>query len=67
VAKKPLWRARRNRRNDVHVVPVNDLRKHVDLRRCWCEPRITQEKATGAVVVHNSKDGRELIERHGLQ
>jgi hypothetical protein len=28
---------------------------------------VTKEPRRAAVVVHNSADGRELVERHGLQ
>lgn len=52
---------------DMHVAPINDLREH-DLasRDCWCKPSLLQEHPTHAVVVvHNSADGRELVEQHG--
>jgi hypothetical protein len=61
---------------DIHVVPVDDLREHVESgRECWCQPRIeTRDPRTGeqypwgrAVIVHNSEDGREHVERHGVQ
>ena len=64
------------KRADIHVVPVNDLREHEDLTRiCWCEPRVeVRDPETGddyrgrcALVTHVSMDGRELIERYGLQ
>lgn len=60
----------------VHVVPIDDLRKHVDTgRSCWCAPRVeTIDLQTGApypaggcLVIHHALDGRELVERHGLQ
>lgn len=56
----------------IHVAPVRDLRDHLlQGRGCWCRPRCTVERnplgtATGVVVAHNSEDGRELIERFGL-
>jgi hypothetical protein len=46
----------------VHVLPVNDLREHVEGTLCWCRPRVEEEDG-GTVVIHNSMDGRELIER----
>jgi hypothetical protein len=61
---------------DIHVVPINDLREHDDRTRiCWCAPRVeVRDPETGdaypgrcALVTHVSMDGRELIERHGLQ
>lgn len=56
-------------RGDIHVLPEKDLREHEETRRCWCAPRIEFEAATMscAVVVHHSLDGRELVERHGVQ
>lgn len=45
-----------------HVVPVNDLREHVeDGAGCWCCPRI-DERVGGTIIVHNSMDGREKYE-----
>lgn len=52
---------------DVHVVPVDDTRLHDERRDCWCGPRITRESGAAALVVHHAADGRELVERHGLQ
>lgn len=53
----------------VHVLPIDDLREHEETRACWCHP--TLEEVDGdpdaVVVVHNSADGRELVEEHGLQ
>jgi len=53
---------------DVHVLPFDDLRAHEETRRCRCEPTLTQEDwDSDIVVVHNSADGRELVEQHGVQ
>jgi hypothetical protein len=52
---------------DVHVLPMNDLRKHVEAEDCWCQPVVTREKKSAALIVHNAMDGRELVEKHGLQ
>jgi len=43
----------------IHVLPVNDLRDHVESETCWCNPQ-TDELG---VVVHNALDQRELYER----
>ncbi len=42
-----------------HVFPVNDLMPHNtdNGAGCWCKPTIDND-----VVIHNSLDGRELIE-----
>lgn len=50
---------------DVHVLPVDDLLQHCETRTCWCYPRLIVE-TRAMVVVHRSADGRELIERHGI-
>ena len=52
-------------RKDIHVLPIGDLREHVEARECWCRPRLTEE--SGSVIVsHNAADGRELVEKHGI-
>lgn len=53
--------------NAVHVTPVNDLREHVDSRACWCKPTVETFEGGGMLITHHSMDGRELVERHGLQ
>jgi len=47
----------------VYVIPVDDLREHEQNTDgiCWCNPRIEQEE-NGRVIVHNSMDGREILE-----
>ena len=53
----------------MHVLPINDEREHETTTTCWCEPRIewndpeTGEVYSEALVIHNSADGRELIEQ----
>jgi hypothetical protein len=61
----------RDSRTDIHVLPLNDLREHVEVRTCWCAPGLEQvrhEDGRKACVLvrHNSMDGRELVERHGV-
>lgn len=62
--------ARRRRRGVVHVYPVADLQEHVTdslgYPWCGCAPRVSYE-GEGILVVHNSYDGRELVEEHGVQ
>lgn len=46
---------------NVHVVPINDLREHViDGTTCWCKPRVDEEMDN--LVIHNSMDERESYE-----
>lgn len=47
---------------DIHVVPVNDIIEHEDIRQCWCRPRIERADTPCAIVVHHSADGREHFE-----
>lgn len=41
-----------------HVLPVNDLKEHIESRDCWCKPR-----EDDGVIVHNSMDRREEYEQ----
>jgi hypothetical protein len=51
---------------DLHILPIADLREHRESRDCWCDPALEQEQDT-VLVIHQSADGRELVEQHGLQ
>lgn len=44
-----------------HILPVNDLRDHVEHDRCWCRPEWLD--GDEIVLVHNSMDGRESYEQ----
>lgn len=45
----------------VHVYPLNDLREHETAgAQCPCMPTPLDD---GMVIVHNSFDGREILER----
>jgi hypothetical protein len=53
---------------DIHVIPLEDMREHTESRDCWCQPTCTKREDDEAMlVVHTSMDGRELVERYGLQ
>lgn len=50
--------------DDVHVLPVDDLKPHEENRLCPCRPSLERvAEADGVVVIHNSFDGREITER----
>lgn len=52
-----------DKNNTLHVVPENDLREHSNdiAIPCPCMPTI--ERGVGRVlVIHNSWDGREILE-----
>jgi hypothetical protein len=47
----------------IHVLPVNDTIEHLELRQCWCRPRVEDaEDGSEPLVIHNSADGREYFE-----
>lgn len=46
----------------IHVLPINDEREHEELTSCWCNPQLITDEPE-LIVVHNSMDGRELIEQ----
>lgn len=46
----------------IHVIPINDDRGHEQSLDCWCKP-VRRREAGQFVMVHNSADGREWVER----
>lgn len=46
----------------VHVLPVDDLKPHIESAACKCQPRVDTVRNGNRVVVHNSYDGREFFE-----
>lgn len=47
-----------NTEKEIHVIPINDVYKHKNSIDCWCHPERDDEEQ--AVIIHNSRDGREL-------
>lgn len=47
--------------DDVHVLPIGDLREHSQSYACWCRP--TRDEDEPRVIIHNSMDRREEYER----
>ena len=45
----------------LHVIPQNDLIEHTESMMCACEPP-TIIGGGKTIVIHNSFDGREIIE-----
>lgn len=45
-----------------HVLPTNDLKEHTEDTTCECKPRVIFENGE-MIVVHNSFDGREHVEK----
>lgn len=53
----------------IHVLPLNDERKHDLTADCWCRPRIEWQDQTtgeiyaeGPIITHNAADCREVAE-----
>ncbi len=46
----------------IHVTPLNDLKKHSEDFGCECKPKMVPENGVW-IVVHNSFDGREVMEK----
>lgn len=47
----------------VEVVPLDDTRKHYLGDECWCNPKIDKDDLPRPLVMHNSNDKREVLER----
>jgi len=65
---KDHWQARTWRRRKLTaVVPTDDMKAHDAASEfCWCRPERKYE-GRWTMLIHNAMDGRELVERHGLQ
>ena len=42
----------------LHVMPMEDLREHLEAEDCWCRPEVDPD----GFATHNSLDGREAFE-----
>lgn len=50
--------------NAVHCYPLNDLQPHAtDGLPCPCGPTKETVEGGGVVMIHNSFDGREILEK----
>lgn len=50
---------------DLHVIPLNDLRDHDCSRHCWCKP--AEHDETLGLFIHNALDQRERYETGELK
>lgn len=41
----------------LNIIPINDLRNHIENEKCWCRPM-----EGNGFLIHNSMDGREKFE-----
>ena len=46
-----------------HILPINDLEEHKELSTCKCNPEMQVLENGDMMIVHNSFDKREIIER----
>jgi hypothetical protein len=46
-----------------HILPINDLEEHEELSTCKCSPEMKVLENGYMMIVHNSFDKREIIER----
>ena len=45
-----------------HILPINDIDTHEELSTCKCEPKVDVLDVGDMMIIHNSFDGREIIE-----
>lgn len=45
-----------------HILPINDLREHEEKSTCDCEPKSEILENGDVMIIHNSFDGREVVE-----
>lgn len=50
----------------INVLPVNDLKPHIESPACKCQPSVEAVENGGRVIVHNAWDGREFHEQEGF-
>lgn len=46
-----------------HILPINDLKEHEELSSCECNPKMEVLEDGDLMIIHNSYDKREIIER----
>ena len=48
--------------SDINIIPNGDIKGHEESEFCYCHPRIEYEE-NGRIIIHNSFDGREFVEK----
>jgi hypothetical protein len=46
----------------LHVIPINDLKDHSEDSICECNPKAEILENGDMLIIHNSYDGREIVE-----
>jgi hypothetical protein len=59
--KKKSWINIKNINNDINVLPIKDIRLHIENISCSCNPRI-EIIGSNLCIIHNAWDNRELFE-----
>ena len=49
--------------NNIHVLPLNDTKPHIESEDCPCMPEIIDEYGSDKIIVHNAWDNREILEQ----
>jgi hypothetical protein len=49
-------------KDEFHIIPVNDLRRHSAKRNCPCHPTLDKDDEFSVLLKHHSFDGREGLE-----
>jgi len=50
--------------DDIHILPIDDLREHSSASDCWCRPQ--QDEEEPRVWIHHSMDRREHTIEKGI-
>lgn len=46
-----------------HITPINDIKPHKEESTCECLPKVEFGENGDMLIIHNSFDGRELLEK----
>lgn len=46
-----------------HVIPLDDIKEHIESIDCHCDPASEKQDNGIIVVIHHSYDGREWVEQ----
>lgn len=47
----------------LHIMPINDIKEHIDSSTCSCCPSAELQENGDIIMLHNSWDGREYVEQ----
>lgn len=46
-----------------NILPMNDLKEHIEESTCECGPSVEILENGDMMIIHNSYDGREILEQ----